>query len=321
MVYVKPQRDNVGIVLPELMLYAALEDLPTALKQGKYADGDREERIFKGLSEATIRGCFKTLQKKPPTLSLSFPNLREELPSIVVMPESMGEEQKVLGDDGGRIDDDITHVEDETILQPQSGVVAGETVFLFPEKHVDGGSVRESIYIRRSGSDYPLLHVMGDFTVDSVNGSVTLDSPLIAGDELVCYEFMHYTLPGGDVVVSHMNFTNVIFIDTINPLLTHFLVGLVWRHLMVNRVSLQEAWLDSTSISRRFFSLWDTISPAYGFRSELVVSGITEWEAYTRNASPREISFEFNRTYDSTLEYDGTISTVVIDGTTSDDDT
>jgi len=286
--YVKPQRDNVGLVFPEMLIHSVLRDMQEKLALGKYGDGNREEPIvqqFRGISERTIEGLFNSLRKpRQPKLSLAFPTGREAhmLPWISIIPEGMSEYQVVLNDAGEDIAFQAEAVEETTTLAPLSGVVAGETEFQFPQRNIDAQSTYESIYIVRGGENIPLNWIDDDFTVDAATGVVTLAAALIAGDSLVCTEYIYYGLEGGTVVTSFNEFNHVIFVDTLNPLLTHFLVGLVWRELMINRVVMQQNGLDDIRISRRSLSLWDASVPAIGFRAEVVVSGKTEWTAYSR---------------------------------------
>ena len=299
--YVKPQRDSVGIVFPEMILYYVLQSLPIALKQGKYAEGHREESIiaqFRGISERDIKGCFNALRSNPPKVSLAFPRDEHSLPCITVVPESMNEQTIVLGESGDDIPYDATEVETDTVLSPLSGSVVGETVYKFPVLNISAQSIQDSIYIRRSGEEIPLFSVYSEFTIDAENGRITLATPTIADDQVVCSEYIHYTLEGGEVSYVGMQFSHVIFVDTINPLLTNFLVGLVWRDLMVNRLTLQENWLENVRISRRSLSQWDLVRPPVGFRSELQVTGLTEWTAYAREERAKMV-------HDTILDSDG----------------
>lgn len=293
--YVKPQRENVGITFPEMVLYYVLQGLPIALKSGKYAEGSREESIisqFKGISEAKIKGCFNALRSYPPRISLAFPADEHSLPCITVVAETMEEDKIVLGEYGGDIPYDATEIATETTLYPLSGNVAGETVYRFPVLNIDKDSIMDSIYIRRAGADIPLSYVYSEFSLGSDNDRITLVTPTIAGDEIICKSYTYYTLEGGEVSYVGMKFSNVIFVDTINPLLTNFLVGLVWRELLVNRITLQDNGFENVRISRRSFSQWDLTRPAIGVRSELVVSGLTEWSAYAREERARLVDDE-----------------------------
>lgn len=290
--YVKPQRDNVGIVFTEMLLRHALKDMVIALGKGAYADGSREEPIiqqFRGISEEDIKGCFTVLQRKPPRLTFAFPTDTVMLPAIVIQIEDSHEHSVVLHDDADSVEYDVTEHTDTVTLKPQSGAVVGETVYRFPWRNIDANSIKETVYIRRGGADYPLSWLYDEFTIDGEKGEITLTTPTILNDSVICTSLLYYGLPGGDVSISFQLVNHVIFVDTINPIVTNFLVGLVWRELMAQRLMLVNNGLDDIRLSRRSMSLWDTVKPSMGFRSEIVVQGKTEWTAYYRQESGKYI--------------------------------
>lgn len=290
--YVRPQRDTVGITFPEMLIFAVLQEMAVDLKNGEYAKGHREEPIiqqFRGISETQIRGCFTSLKNNPPKVSLAFPKESHSLPWITVMPESMSEHTIILSDSADSIPYAANVSTKDVYLLPKSGVIAGETVMRFPVRNIDSGSIHDSIYLVRAGATIPLSWINNEFTIDADAGEITLALPLIAGDAVLCDSFIYYTLEGGETIIGLYTFNTVIFVDTINPLLTHFLVGLVWRTLLANRVTMQQNGLDDLRISRRSLSLWDASVPAIGYRSEILVAGKTEWSAYTRVDRPKLI--------------------------------
>lgn len=278
-----PEREVSGIILPEFVLYAMLQDLPVNLKKGKYGDGSLEEPIFAenvGISKTLIDDCFASLMRDQVRLSLMFPKDAARLPMITVAAESMDPTGFMIGDDGGNIDEENTWADADEVLTPDGGAVGGETEFFLRKRPVIGSTLK--LERERSGEAEPLYTVGGEFTIDASSGRITLGEALQAGDVLTATEYAYRTIPGGQYFTTVFSFSHVIFVDTINPLITAFLSALVWRELMVNQSSLLDAGFRDLQISRRSLSMWDQWQPAVGIRAEIVVNGIAEWTAYKR---------------------------------------
>jgi hypothetical protein len=284
-------------VLPEFSLYAALQDLPEELGRGKYAEGSREEPVlstFTGLSPELIDDVFLALQQKPPHLSLDFPRSPAHLPIISIKPEAMAPAGQMMGHHGGYEDEDTTEVTTDTVLTPTGGAVGGETTFQLPERHIIPGSL--TLTVTTGGVETSLFPVYNEFTLVGESGVITLATALSAGDILTATGYSYYGLPGGDIYSTLFDFTHVIFVDSLNPLVTGVLVGLVWRELVTKQLDLHTAGLSDLEFSRRSLSLWEDREPPLGFRSEIAVTGITEWKAYVRAPSPRVLEVDMDTT-------------------------
>lgn len=288
----RPIRDDAGIVLPEYILFAALSGLPEKLQKRIYLDNASEEPVITeltGLSQDLIENCLDGLSKKTPRVTLGFPKTVEQLPSIAIVCEDMQQSSSFIGDVAGEIDMETVAVEDEVSVE---SAVGGELSFSLHNKNVIPSSV--VLTITRSGVVIPLFPTYNEFTVTSA-GVVTLASALVAGD-IVTANYGYFDTHGGQYKGAIFTFNHVIFIETINPLLTSFLFGLVWRELMLYKASMEASGFSDLEISRRAFSLWNDMQPPYAFRTELVVSGKTEWKTYYRKDPIKTLIMNFDET-------------------------
>jgi len=279
--------------MPEYVLHAALENLPVKLKNGTYAREAIEEPLFRNLSQDLIDSCFNALQKRPPSLSLAWPQTSEQLPMITIMPENMPLTSPVMADDAGEVDEEVVEVTDDQILV--ASAVGGETVVPFT---CPGEPVTRAIELKivRGGSDVSIEQEEGEFSVTADPKQITLSSALVAGDQLIMTRHAYYGLPGGDLFVQSFQFNYVIFVETMNPLLTSFLVGLVWRELVLRYDEILDAGVSDIEYVMRAMSLWAQVQPAIAFRTELATSGKTDWLLYKRTQATRTVNIAIAET-------------------------
>lgn len=291
-----PRREVSGIVLPEFILWYILQPLERHLASDRYGYDSIEEPVFasfSGFPRELSDQVFTHLRTTPPRVVLGFQNSdRVQLPIISIVPEAMTPTAEMIGRDASLEEEEVVQVTNE-VLTPVGGAVGGETTFKLQRSDVSVGS--EIISYTRGGSYVPLYSVYNEYVL-STSGVVTLTSPLIAGDILTANRYSYYGLPGGDYYATGFDFTHVIFIDTWNPLVTSALLGIIWRELMTKKDEIQDLGLFDLELSRRSQSLWEASQPAYGYRSELVVTGYTEWHAYRRGEFPRTISVDMDTT-------------------------
>ncbi len=291
--YLNPQRTNAGIVMPEFVLHPALLPLVTALGRGDYARDAIEEPLFPNLSRDEVDACFHKLQDRPPGLGMEFPAEASQLPFITVVMESMPLEAPILADDAGEVPQDVHQYTTPLVLVQTA--VGGETEFVIP---TEGELVTSMVdlEITRGGNTLILESDIADFTVDSKTKTVTLAVALQAGDTLTATRYASYGLEGGDLFGQQYRFNSVIFVDTENPTLTAFLVGLVWRELVLGANTLRANGLVDLEISLRRMSLWQELAHPRGWRTEMVVTGLCDWVVYERVVAPRSLRAEFTET-------------------------
>lgn len=305
--FVHPQRTNSGIILPELVIHAALSELPAKLKSGYYGKGNLEEplvRVTPGMDQALIDDVFESLRKNPPTVGMEFPSDEQQLPAIFISTETMEATAPILADDAGSVAREVNTYEQETVLI--EAAVGGETQFVIPCAGELISSMVDLVQI--IGGQEIELFLNDDFSVDSASKRITLNSPLGAGDKLICTRYASWGLPGGDLYANTFSGTYIVFIDTRNPVTTSILKGIVWRELTLQTATLLSSGLVDLEYSVRYQSLWSEIQPAIGHRAELVVNCLTTWVAYKRleevdgiSWSIRHNASEYNASPDDTV--------------------
>jgi len=291
----RPERDNSGVIFPEIILYNIIKPIALTLSKGEYAKGSLHEPIissFVGLPQEVIEGVFKALIRQPVRVSYAFPYETKLLPYITLQLESLDTTGTMIGNDAGFANETTSTMDTPIVLILSAS--GGETEVFLPNKPIVAHSVE--LIRTRAGSDTDLLEVTQDFTLDIDEGKITLADPLIAGDTLTVNEYKYYNIPGGDYFGANMSFSVVIFVDTLNPLTTNALTGIIWRELMVNQDTLEEYGLTDINFSIRTNSLWDQAVPSIGVRKELIITGTCEWYAYNMQVSARTISFDFDGT-------------------------
>ena len=293
--YLHHQRTNAGIVMPQFVLHAALAPLTDKLRAGTYGRDAQEERLFTNLSQDTEDACFHALQQRPPGVSLQFPRTPQQLPMITIVQEEMPTEAPIIGDDAGEVEEELESIETDTVLTPTGGAIGGETSFILP---VSGELVTRMVdlEIRHVAGTVTELDSTDDFTVDADTKTITLLSALVAGDVLVATRFGYYTLPGGDLYANTFRFRYVIFVTTENTTLTAFLVGLVWRELVMQHDEVARSGLVDLDYQMRGLSLWDQAYPSIGERSEFLVEGLCDWVVYKRTQATRGVVVDLDST-------------------------
>jgi len=283
-------RENAGIIIPRFVLHTALSGLTRTLERGEYLADEQEERFIASMTDEAVNSCFHYLQRRPPAVSLAFPKSAKQLPMITIMRETQNTEAPIIGDDAGVVDDDLSVVEDETVLTPDGGAVGGEDTFVLPcSGELYAHSV--DVVVRRSGvGDEPLYQNMDEYTVVSTTKTITLATPLLAGEELVVTRYASKGMQGGDLEAATYRFNGVIFIETENPAITDFLEAIVWRELFLRKNALITSGLVDLDFGFRAISLWEQFVPAIGFRSEMTVSCLLDWVAYVGNEAPDDAS-------------------------------
>jgi len=280
--YHRGARSNCGVVMPQFLLHAALQELPQKLRSGTYGNDSRQERLVQTLSYELMDQSFHKLQQRPPSLSLNFPVEPLQLPQLTIVRESMTEENPIIGHDAGPVEQDMNLMENVVLIASATG---GETTFQIP---CVGNPVPSTIelLVTRGGTPYTeLRYEYGDFNVNINERELVLTDALLAGDGLTIVRAAARGLAGGNLHAVTFRFSCVIFIEAENPIVTSVLEALVWRELQLKHDALISEGLVDIDFGFRQLSQWSQIVPAIGFRSEMVVTGLVAWMAFDAASS------------------------------------